>query len=235
MSRKTRIAFPVHAYRAPVPEAPGIVSINDDNLLKMLKTVNATEQVLRSTGIHLGEVQRDDSESLHFAAIVDERADQDPLAPSKDVEKRIGNLRSSATPAAAAQGKEFPNEPAKPHGGASNAVDSGSVTDRMTSLLSHCPAFVDVEGRRVALGTPSNHRPRPIPSTPAQLSYDSIATEKHLVGRDHKHYRCPEGSSISELDTGATVQLHVSGETQERIVDIDDIDRQSGWDFDTGP
>lgn len=235
MSRKTDIAFPVHAYRAPVPEAPGIVSIKDENLLKMLKAVNATDQVLRSTGIFLGEVQRDDGVSLHFSTTVDEGASQEQLAPSKDAEKRIGNLRSSATPAAAAQGTEPANEPAKPHGSTSNAVGSGSLSDRMASLLSQCPAYVDVDGRRVALGTPNDHRLRPTPSTPAQLSYDRVATETHFVSQEHKYYRCPEGSSISDLDSGATVQLRVSRETRERIVDLDDIERQLRLDADTGP
>lgn len=234
MSRKTYIAFPVDAHRAPVSGAPGIVSIEDEGLLKMIQAVNTTEQVLRSTGIHLGEVQRDDGVSLHFSATLEESANQEQLAPSKEIEKRIGNLRSSATPAAVAQGTVPPNQPSKPDGSASNAVDSGPLSDRMASLLSHCPAFVDVEGRRVALGTPNDHRLCPTPSTPAQLSYDSVATETHLEGQDHKYYRCPEGSSISKLDPGATVQLRVSRETRERIVDLDDIERQFGLDLDTG-
>ena len=234
MSRKTDIAFPVHAYRAPVPEAPGIFSIKDENLLKMIKAVTATDQVLRSTGIHLGEVQHDDGASLHFSATVDRAANPEPPSPSMDVEKRIGDLRSRTSSAASAQPKEPTSEPAEPQGSANNGVDSGSLSDRMASLLSHCPAFFEVEGRRVALGTPNNHRLRPTPSPPAQLSYNRIATEKHFVSQEQKHYRCPDGSSISNLDPGATVLLRVSGETRERIVDVDDIERQFGLDVDTG-
>jgi hypothetical protein len=235
VKRTTYISLHLNIHRASVSEALGVVSIKDKNLLSMITTVKAAEHALRSKGIQLGPVNRDDGSRLHFSATVEDAENQEKHSPSAEVERRIVELRSNASSGEATRPKDHAGTPEEPHNGGSDEVDSGGVGGRMAPLLSKCPAFVEVEGRTVALGVPNEHLAHPTPPNPAQLSYDCIATEEHLVSQEQRRYRCTVHSGVPNLDSGATLTIRIAREARERMADEDDIERQIGFDFGDGP
>lgn len=224
-TRKT-IALPISTHTSRVVEAHGIVSILDENLLGLIKTVRAAEQALRSQGVHLGAVDRFDGASLYIDAHVDQAADREKSSPSDDVKNRIAGLRANALRGLAPEAGKQQSSPPDPLGEKNASAGEECRPHRLASLLSQCPPLIEVDGEKIALGLPKKQWTQQPPPSQEPPCYFRVGVEEHLVSDEKKHYRCAEQCSIPALSPGETIALRVSRETRERIVNSDDLDVQ---------